>query len=62
MGIKTQETFNFYSHLAGVLLSVAGMIFLFRVASTSVPASHYRFDIRTFHCFSFFGQFTVSRI
>jgi hemolysin III len=38
MGIKAQETFNFYSHLAGVLLSVAGMIFLFRVASTSVPA------------------------
>jgi len=38
MGIKTQETFNFYSHLAGVLLSVAGMIFLFRVASESVPA------------------------
>ena len=38
MGIKTQETFNFYSHLAGVLLSVAGLIFLFRVASTSVPA------------------------
>ena len=38
MGIRTQETFNFYSHLAGVLLSVAGMIFLFRVASESVPA------------------------
>lgn len=38
MGIKAQETFNFYSHLAGVLLSVAGMIFLFRVASPSVPA------------------------
>lgn len=38
MGIKTQETFNFYSHLAGVLLSVAGLIFLFRVARTSVPA------------------------
>ena len=38
MGIKTQETFNFYSHLAGVVLSVAGMIFLFRVASESVPA------------------------
>ena len=38
MGIKTQETFNFYSHLAGVLLSVAGVILLFRVASASVPA------------------------
>jgi len=38
MKIKTQETFNFYSHLAGVLLSVAGMIFLFRVAGESVPA------------------------
>jgi hemolysin III len=38
MGIKTQETFNFYSHLAGVLLSVMGLIFLFRVAGESVPA------------------------
>jgi hemolysin III len=39
MGIRTQETFNFYSHLAGVLLSVAGMIFLFRVAGASAPAT-----------------------
>ena len=38
MGIRTQETFNFYSHLAGVLLSIAGLVFLFRVASSSVPA------------------------
>lgn len=35
--MRTQETFNFYSHLAGVILSVAGLIFLFRVASSSVP-------------------------
>lgn len=39
MGIKNQEIFNFYSHLAGVLLSVAGLIFLFRVAGTSAPAA-----------------------
>ncbi len=39
MGIRTQETFNFYSHLAGVLLSVAGLIFLFRVAGASAPAT-----------------------
>ncbi len=37
MSIKTQEAFNFYSHLAGVALSVAGLIFLFRVADESVP-------------------------
>jgi hemolysin III len=37
MGIRTQEKFNFYSHLAGALLSVAGLVFLFRVARTSVP-------------------------
>jgi len=39
MGIRTQEIFNFYSHLAGVMLSVAGMIFLFRVAGASAPAT-----------------------
>jgi hemolysin III len=39
MGIKTQEAFNFYSHFAGALLSIAGMIFLFRVAGTSVSAT-----------------------
>jgi hemolysin III len=39
MGIKTQEAFNFYSHFAGALLSVAGMILLFRVAGTSVSAT-----------------------
>ncbi|MBU1168907.1 MAG: hemolysin III family protein [Proteobacteria bacterium] len=38
MGIRVQESFNFYSHLAGVLLSIAGLVFLFRVASPSVPA------------------------
>jgi hemolysin III len=38
MRIKTQETFNFYSHLAGVVLSVAGLIFLIRVTGSSVPA------------------------
>jgi hemolysin III len=38
MGIKAQETFNFYSHLAGVVLSVTGLVFLFRVARSSVPA------------------------
>lgn len=38
MTVKTREKFNFYSHLAGVLLSVAGLIFIFRVASASVPA------------------------
>lgn len=38
MRIKTQEIFNFYSHLAGVLLSVAGLIFLIRVTSSSAPA------------------------
>lgn len=37
MGIQTQEKFNFYSHLAGVLLSVLGMMFLFRVAGESAP-------------------------
>lgn len=38
MRIKPQEKFNCYSHLAGALLSLAGMMFLIRVASPSVPA------------------------
>lgn len=38
MGIKTQEAFNFYSHLAGALLALAGLIFLLHVAHPSVPA------------------------
>lgn len=36
--MRTEETFNFYSHLAGVLLSVAGLVFLCKVADSSVPA------------------------
>ncbi len=36
--MKTEERFNFYSHLAGVLLGLAGLVFLCRVASTSFPA------------------------
>lgn len=38
MGIRTQEAFNFYSHLAGALLSLAGLVFLLHVARPSVPA------------------------
>ncbi len=36
--MRTEEAFNCFSHLAGVLLSVAGLVFLFRVAGSSVPA------------------------
>lgn len=36
--MRTEEAFNCISHLAGVLLSVAGLVFLCRVASSSVPA------------------------
>lgn len=38
MKIRHQEAFNFYSHLAGAVLSFAGMIFLLKVASSSAPA------------------------
>lgn len=38
MSIKTQEAFNVYSHLAGALLAVAGLIFILRVAGASTPA------------------------
>lgn len=38
MGIRTQEAFNFYSHLTGALLSLTGLIFLLCVTHTSVPA------------------------
>lgn len=36
MGIRTQEAFNFYSHLTGVIAAIIGTIFLSRVASNSV--------------------------
>lgn len=38
MRIRAEETFNFYSHLAGAVLSLGGMILLFRVVPASVPA------------------------
>lgn len=38
MGIRKQEMFNVYSHLAGAILSLGGLIFLLPVARSSVPA------------------------
>ena len=38
MAIKPQETFNVYSHLAGVVAAVIGTVVLALVASYSVPA------------------------
>lgn len=38
MAIKTQEYFNFYSHLAGVVAAVVGTVFLALVASYSTSA------------------------
>lgn len=38
MRIRTQEAFNFYSHLTGALLSLTGLIFLLRVTYSSLPA------------------------
>jgi hemolysin III len=38
MAIRTQEIFNFYSHLAGVVAAVIGTAFLAVVASHSGPA------------------------
>lgn len=38
MAIKAQETFNFYSHLAGVVAAVAGTVFLTLAASYSAAA------------------------
>ncbi len=35
MGLRTQEAFNFYSHLAGVLAAIIGTVYLARVASHS---------------------------
>ena len=35
MGLRAQETFNFYSHLAGVIAAVVGTVYLARVASHS---------------------------
>ncbi len=35
MRLRTQETFNFYSHLAGVIAAVVGTVYLARVASHS---------------------------
>jgi hemolysin III len=35
MRLRTQEAFNFYSHLAGVIAAVVGIIFLARIASNS---------------------------
>ncbi len=35
MRLRTQESFNFYSHLAGVIASVVGTIYLARIASQS---------------------------
>ena len=35
MGIRTQESFNFYSHLTGVIASIVGTIYLLRIASHS---------------------------
>jgi hemolysin III len=38
MAIKPQESFNFYSHLAGVVAALIGTVVLARLASYSVPA------------------------
>ncbi len=38
MTIKVQESFNFYSHLAGVIAAVVGTVFLTLVASYSTSA------------------------
>jgi len=38
MSIKAQESFNFYSHLAGVVAAVVGTVFLTLVASYSTSA------------------------
>jgi hemolysin III len=38
MAIRTQEAFNVYSHLAGAVLALAGLTFLFRVANTSASS------------------------
>ena len=38
MTIKKQESFNFYSHLAGVIVAVVGTVFLALVASYSTSA------------------------
>ena len=38
MAVKPQEAFNFYSHLAGVVLALIGMAVLLSVASYSAPA------------------------
>jgi len=38
MSIKTQEKFNFYSHLTGAVLSFAGLIFLVLAARGSMTA------------------------
>jgi hemolysin III len=38
MKIRTQESFNFYSHLAGVVAAVVGTVFLALVASYSASA------------------------
>ncbi len=35
MRLRTQESFNFYSHLAGVIASIVGTIYLARIASQS---------------------------
>ena len=35
MRLRKQEAFNFYSHLAGVIAAVVGIIFLARIASNS---------------------------
>jgi hemolysin III len=37
MRLKTQELFNFYSHLAGVIAAVVGTIYLIKIASYSAP-------------------------
>lgn len=38
MNVKTQELFNFYSHLAGMLAAAIGTIYLAKVASSSASA------------------------
>lgn len=38
MAIRTQESFNFYSHLAGGIAAVVGTIFLFNAANHSAPS------------------------
>lgn len=38
MKVKTQELFNFYSHLAGMIAAAVGTIYLARVASSSASA------------------------